>query len=303
MTDVEFSMLLHEMEGLGVLRSIDQSRRYTLRNPNILLLLGNRDDIEKALNKKRQRPTVYEPASFRARYPGSHQSSKRRGPLTYLQESDLRAKGGVAIISGCNAAGVEHVTEFLRRRIGPELFCTLRSVSDRDEFERELRDTHPVRNMVTVYLVPLTTDWDISWVATAKRILMKKAKGRRMWSRVVFIATPRMLRCMPTGSADLMDTNWLDLGPWDEKFLRHWLEDINYTADANHVNELMEVSGGWPIVLEKFGEKAPRKSWSARIEELNRELIKDRSMQDFGVFSDETKRVLRALVSEDVFGH
>lgn len=300
-TDVEFSMLLHEMEGLGVLRSIDQSRRYTLRNPNILLLLGNRDDIEKALNKKRQRPIVYEPASFRARYPGSHQSSKRRGPLTYRQESDLRAKGGVTIVSGCNAAGVEHVTEFLQRRIGPELFRTLQSVSDQDEFERELRDIRPVRNMVTVYLVPLTADWDISWVAAAKRILMKKAKGRRMWSRVVFTATPKTLRYMPTDSADLMDTDWLDLGPWDERFLRHWLEDINYTADAGHVKELMEVSGGWPTVLEKFGEKPPRKSWSTRIKELNRELIKDRSMQDFGVFSDETKRVLRALVSEDVF--
>ena len=300
-TDVEFSMLLHEMEGLGVLRSVDQSRRYTLRNPNILLLLGNRDDIEKALNKKRQPPTVYEPASFRARYSGSHQSSKRRGPLTYRQESELRAKGGVAVISGCNAAGLEHMAEFLQRRIGPELFRILQSDSDPDEFERELTDLRPVRNMVTVCLVPLTADWNVSWVAAANRVLGKKAKGRRIWSRIVFTATPKTLRRMPADEPELMDTDWLELGPWDERFLRHWLEDINYTADADHVNELMEVSGGWPAVLEKFGEKPPRKSWSRRIEELNRELVKDRSMQDFGVYSEEAKRVLRALLNEDIF--
>ena len=34
-------MLLQEMEGLGVLRAIEPDR-HTLRNPNILLLLGNR---------------------------------------------------------------------------------------------------------------------------------------------------------------------------------------------------------------------------------------------------------------------
>lgn len=300
-TDVEFSMLLHEMEGLGVLRSLDQGRRYTLRNPNILLLLGNRDDIEKALNKKRQPPQVYEPASFRARYPGSHQSSKRRGPLTYHQESDLRAKGGVAVISGCNAAGLEHVAEFLEQRIGPELFRILQSVSDPDQFERELTDLRPVRNMVTVCLVPLTADWDVSWVAAANRVLGKRAKGRRIWSRIVFTATPKTLRRMSAEEPDFMDTDWFELTPWDQRFLRHWLEDINYTADADHVNELMEVSGGWPAVLEKFGEKAPRKSWSRRIEELTRELIKDRSMQDFGVYSEEVKRVLRALLNEDIF--
>ena len=35
-TDAQFNVLLDEMTGLGVLRSVDEGRRYTLRNPNIL---------------------------------------------------------------------------------------------------------------------------------------------------------------------------------------------------------------------------------------------------------------------------
>ena len=35
-----FKLLLQEMEGLGVLRAVEPGR-YTLRNPNILLLLGD----------------------------------------------------------------------------------------------------------------------------------------------------------------------------------------------------------------------------------------------------------------------
>ena len=61
--NIEFDMLLHEMEGLGVLRAVEPDR-YTFRNPNILLLLGGQEEIDKALSKERTRPTVYEPLRF-----------------------------------------------------------------------------------------------------------------------------------------------------------------------------------------------------------------------------------------------
>ena len=300
-TDVEFTMLLHEMEGLGVLRSIDEGRRYTLRNPNILLLLGNNDDIEKTLGKERQPPAGFEPAAFRARYPKDPQSSKRRGPLTYRQETDLRAKGDVTVISGCRAGGLEDVEEFLRQRIEPELFRTLQTISDLAEFERELKNLRPVRNMVTVCLVPLAANWDASWVAAAKRIQLRRAQGRSMWSKVVFTATTEMLWKMSAGDPQLGGVELIEIGPWDKRFLRHWLEDINFTADADHVNGLMKTSGGWPSVLDRFGEKPPRKSWSTRIEELDHELVKERAIQDFGVQSEEVERVLRLLLSEEAF--
>ena len=300
-TDVEFTMLLHEMEGLGVLRSINGGRRYTLRNPNILLLLGTNDDIEKTLGKERQPPAVFEPAAFRARYPRDSQSSKRRGPLTYRQETDLRAMGDVAVISGCRAAGLENVEEFLRQRIEPELFRTLQPVSELVEFERELKDLRPVRNMVTVCLVPRTVNWDLTWVEAAKQIQLRRARGRSMWSKVVFIAAPEMLWTMSSQDPELGGVERIAIGPWDKRFLRHWLEDINFTADADHVNELMKTSGGWSTILDKFGEKPPRKSWSTRIEELNHELVKDSTLPDFGIHSENFERTLRSLLSEKAF--
>ena len=205
--DVEFNMLLHEMEGLGVLQAVGQDR-YTLRNPNILLLLGNSDDIEKALNKQRKLPTVYEPKSFRARYPGDPASNTRRGPLTYLQESDLR-KGGVAVISGCNAAGLESVEEFLSQRIGRELFQRLPRVADMRQFEQHLRAQRPARNGVTVYLVPQGVNWNASWLLIARRILDKKAQGRTMSSRVAFIAAPEKLWRLLKDSGSPTCTAWI----------------------------------------------------------------------------------------------
>ena len=298
--DVEFNMLLHEMEGLGVLRVVEQDG-YTLRNPNVLLLLGNSEDIEKALSKDRKSPTVYEPKSFRARYPGDLESSARRGPLTYLQESELR-KGGVAVISGCNAAGLQSSDEFLSQRIGGELFERLPRFADVHEFERCLREQPPARNGVTVYLVPLEVDWDASWVLTAKRILKSKARGRTMWSRVAFIATPsRLWRLMnDSGKSDLQDVDWIGMGPCDETFLRRWLQDINLTADVDHAGDLLEVSGGWLTVLDPFRKRASR-SWQTRIDNTKRDILNGAAMRIrewFGL-SGEAERVLRGLIRAD----
>ena len=307
MTDVEFNMLLHEMEGLGVLRSTEPGR-YTLRNPNILLLLGSRDDVENALNKQRELPTVFEPASFRARYRDDQPSSTRRGPLTYQQESGLRT-GGVAVVSGCKAAGLDDVGEFLSQQIGRELFRKLRPVTDLVDFERELKQLQPVRNMVTVCLVPMDTNWNTSWLRAAKLILKKSAQGRSMWRRIVFLAPPERLWRVLTdlGEDDSCDVDWLEAGPWDLKFLPRWLEDINFTADVEHVRLLMDASGGWPTVLERFSKKKTGRAWGTRIDELKRELLKTDMFsmrRDLGVDSEDVERMLRMLSrADDPFDH
>lgn len=303
MTDAEFRMLLDEMEGLGVLRI--ENDRYTLRNPNVLMLLGSGADIENVLSKRREPPVVYEPASFHARYRDDRTSSTRRGPLTYRQESELRV-GGVAVVSGCAAAGLDGLEEFLSERIGEELFQKLPLMRNDTELERALKDLRPVRNMVTVCLLPQDVEWNASWLKVAKHVLDKRAGGRTQWCRVVFTAPPERLWRILTEAeeADLGDVDWVKwvkLGPWDETFLRLWLEDTGLTADMTHVRQLMEASGGWPIVLDRFGRKKASRSWGTRIEDLRNDLRKASALRDFGVESEDVKRVLRMLSQEDPF--
>lgn len=303
--DVEFNMLLHEMEGLGVLREI-QPRRYTFRNPNILLFLGGRKNIEDVLDKERTRPAPFEPASFRARYPNDLPSSSRRGPLTYQQETKLR-NGGVAVICGCISAGLNDVAEFVSKRIGSESFLKLGIAGNVAEFERQLKRLRPARNNVTVYLVPQETRWDVSWLVAAKRILKNRAQGRRIWSKVAFIASPADLwRLLSDADAlDLEDVDWIGPGPCDETFLRRWLQDTNL-ATADDAGSLFRISGGWMTFLESFSKKRPGKSWQARIGELERETLKDPialMRKEFGL-SDGAEIVFRGLIeADDPFDH
>ena len=300
--NLEFDMLLQEMEGLGVLREIEPDR-YTLRNPNILLLLGNREDFEKALTRDRQPEQPYAPASFRARYPNDRHGSARRGPLTRQQESELH-RGGVGVICGCPAAGLKDVQEFLSLRIGSDEFSRIQPAANAAEFEQQLRKLRTVRNSVTVRLVPPTIKWDIAWVRVAKRVLKEKAQGKRLWNRVAFIATPDQIWQLLTDPAESeMDgVDWFLLGPCDLTFLQRWLDDINATADRSEAEEFLRISGGWTAELERFGrKKSSNKSWQTRIEDLQREVGKSgarRLREEFGL-TDEAEAVLRGLTGAD----
>ena len=300
--DVEFRRLLQELEGLGVLRAIEPDRsRYTLRNANILLLLGNRKDFEKALTQERTPEPPYAPASFRARYPRDSHSA-RRGPLTRQQEQKLH-RGGVGVICGCPAAGLEDVQEFLAQRIGSDEFSRILPAANAAEFEQQLRKLRSVRNSVTVRLVPPTLKWDTSWVRAAKRVVEGKAQGKRLWNRVAFIATPDQLWRLLTNAAesDLDGVDWFALGPCDLTFLQRWLDDTDNTADAGVAREFLRISGGWPVELDRFGKKKTGRRWQTRIAELQREAGKNpgkRLRDEFGLTND-AESVLRGLFAAD----
>ena len=301
--DMEFNMLLHEMEGLGVLQELENDR-YTLRNPNILLLLGSSQDIEDTLDRPFKLPTVYEPKSFRARYPGDTPLKARRGPLTYLQESELR-RGGVAVISGCYAAGLESVQDFLSKRIGGGLFQQLPSFSDRSAFESHLDAQQPARNEVTVYLIPLDVNWDATWLKSACEIINKKARGRRLWTRVAFIAAPDRLWRVQYERANSVssDVDWISLGPCDDTFLRRWLDDINSTADDDHVSKFLETTGGWPRALDKFSSsrRISGRPWHVQMEKTRNAIERDAETwlrHEFGL-SEDVEGMLSGLAEED----
>ncbi|RLC95965.1 MAG: hypothetical protein DRI46_14300, partial [Chloroflexi bacterium] len=82
--------LLDEMEGLGVLfrLSVDNQRFYRLRSPNLLRLLGSKEDIESEMIKitSKGAPTKRNPRNFHLQI-----SKKTRvfGPMTMEQDSQI----------------------------------------------------------------------------------------------------------------------------------------------------------------------------------------------------------------------
>ena len=266
--DREFNVLLQEMEGLGVLRSIAGTSRYTLRNPNVLLLLGSKAEIYQVLGKQREVPKRFEPSSFHARFSDTDTS---RCPLTYEQESMLRKGGAVAVIAGCKAARTEDLKRFLSKRIEKASFREFSSVLSVPEFKQKLGRLRPQSpNPATVVLVSHPELWNADWLVAAQDQL-RGMKGRNR-IKVLFVANPETLWTLMKDlkSRHIESPEWIAIEPWDEIFLRHWLRDNNQPHDKKRVQELMEISGGWPKVLEMFvHQRRKLKTWDGRINALH----------------------------------
>ena len=55
--------------------------------------------------------------------------------------------------------------------------------------------------------------------------------------------------------------------PWTAAFLRRWCSDQNLHEATGKIDELLNATGGWPLLLERYAE-SDRKNWNAKTSEL-----------------------------------
>ncbi|MGH9841058.1 MAG: hypothetical protein ACREEM_20065 [Blastocatellia bacterium] len=251
--------LLEEMTELGVLRST--GGRYGVRSPHLLARLGTRDELEAALansNKLVESPPFE--AAF-SRLPYNSQVS-RRSPLTMSQFHQIRKpENGVSIIFGCKAAELDTVDLFLAHALSHEFTC-MNKYASRGDFVRTLSDLRQKpRGPMHILYVPADCLWDEEWMAEALRYMDRMPGGNVI--RVVFATDPtktwRWLTISPARRAELTLDRvqpLFSLTAWDDSFLHAWLEDLGIRAEDQERAAIAEVTGNYPVLLEKFYKAA-----------------------------------------------
>ena len=297
-----FRSLLDEMVGLGVLRTVDeQDGRYTLRNPNVLLLMGTKDEIADNLLRNREPPQEFERELFRARHP-QRPDEPSRSPLTFQQEDLLRAeRNGVSVICGLIAAGFDDVVPFLTARGTNDSVIELRDLLDSLKFENELKRLHRQRPAgTTIYVVPDTVPWSEKWVRVALgQIGMLRAKGR--YIQIVFMADPKHLWQLHSELKELGRTGlqWISLRPWRSGFLRQWMTDVGFRDDPDVCERVAKQTGGWKVLLGRLHAlEQETGNLEASLEKLSTEFDdenEDRQLQCFGLDSPELRSTLGCL--------
>jgi hypothetical protein len=261
-----FRVLLDEMVGLGILRAVD-GNRYALRNPNVVALLGTREEIEAELlsNAEREPPLVYEAATFRSAYHRQGQiEPHRRSPLTAQQEAELRAQtNGVTIIFGTPTAGLDTLLDFLELAFGQEI-VRVEDVSDAAAFARRLTALRDecTRDAVTLILVSARCPWTARWAEEATGWISRR-RTKDAFVRVVFVADPQTTWALTSTENDLLEqlitqgVSTLTLRPWHDTALRQWLEDNRFApCDKAARERITNVTGNWPRLLQAFYDKA-----------------------------------------------
>ncbi len=248
-----FRSLLDEMVGLGVLRSVSEDNdRYTLRNPNVLLLMGTSEEIGDNLLRDRQTPPEFEREVFRARDP-QDPDGPSRSPLTFQQEDLLRSeKNGVSLVCGLEASGLGDVVRYLKARGASDAVVELGDLMNGRDFEAAIEKREWQRAAgTTICVIPPNLPWSEEWVETAlRRVARLKAKDKFM--QIVFMAEPGQLwRVLSDGQlVERSGLQWVSLRPWRNTFLRQWMVDVGFTDSPSAQQNIVNGTGGWKSLLE-----------------------------------------------------
>lgn len=255
-SELDFRVLLDEMVELGVLLRTTEGR-YSLRNPNIFLLLGNQEDIETVLVKPRQPTGEFDSAAFRAHF-RDKPDSPRRNPLTYQQLSELlRYENSVVALAGSVATGSDSLVLALGDYLGQTgagAVVELDGCSDHVSFASSL--TKLIRSKrheaLTVVVVPNTVPWSGVWIRDAMRLLDGQRSANHFIS-LVFVADPEMIwGSLADEVMQELEIPWMSILPWRESFVRQWLEDLKL---PNITGSLGTVTGFWPALLYSVVEE------------------------------------------------
>ena len=255
-SELDFLALLEEMVQLGVLGHASSPDHFSLRNPNVLLLLGSKQEIENTLQAEREPRVEFESTIFRPALSGliNHPA---RNPLTYRQLDEvMQLRSSVLLVAATPAAGGENLLSGLRDQPGmtdARAFVLLNRATDQKSFMRELDKEVKKRSAegITVMMVPAAAPWDVGWVTTA-RTKLKALTSQTSFVSVIFVADPERLWALTDGAPndDQWAGPWLSVLPWAQGFVRKWLEELQLTANGA-VDRLRPLTGYWGGLLEQ----------------------------------------------------
>jgi len=274
-SELDFRVLLDEMVELGVL-SRPATGQYALRNPNVLLLLGNRDEIETVLVREREPSVEFDSAVFhpQLKMPGRDHI---RHPLTFQQLSEiLQADNTVTAIAGTLAAGIGDLEEAIRSYIeqsGLGAFHRIDDVADHHAFGSRLKELLEKRAKEghTLIMVSGSAPWTSLWIGEARQML-DRLRSQNSFVAVCFIADPETLwGTVSDDSFAELDVPWISLLPWHKSFVRQYLEDIQLSTS---IDVIRKASGFWPGLIYPLVERCTQVSELERRAHTNAEKLK-----------------------------
>jgi len=259
-------ILLDEMVGLGVLRAIGEDN-YSLRNPNVIALIGSYQEIESELDSfvDHDPPAEYDASSFRSSL-GDNAGDRRgrfiRNPLTAEQEAQLRLdRNAVAVVFGTEAAGLSDLGRFLLARNGQEYFIEMSDVANAEDFRRRLNGLeHRKKTGTTIVFVSSGCPWSYRWVEIAAE-KTHKLTSKTAHVEILFAADPRttwdLVGLDGSGLKNLKAkcASTLLLRPWHDAALRQSLDDDSSILSSQEPEKrlkITEATGNWPILLYRW---------------------------------------------------
>lgn len=299
--------LLEEMIDLGMLRCIENNKKYKLRSPNVVSLLGSKEQITEVLldAENWEKPTQYNAETFRASI--TDEDRIPRSPLTAVQEGELKNRENqIYFIVGTKALESDQVGIAINKSNEKAVLIINESASF-DDFVRELDDfTRKRQGQNSYVIIEDKTDWNNKWVDRAR----KKLEGLKLIGEkvgIIFLCNYNKLwrEWEYINSLDFVKT--INLQPWDESMVRYWIRDSQLQLTDRDIPEFIKTTGCWPFMISELVKYASSKPLNAdvfdafEISEFSDEAKLNELMEIFGIDIPEAYPVLVSLAEYNEF--
>ncbi len=253
----EFRALLDECVDLGVLSYATNG--YRLRTPNVLDLLGAREEVEAVLDQAEsiELPESFDGSMMRPEFGGG----PTRGPLTSQQIADLLAtRSQVRYVIGSPALTVERCLRALQdendRAVSGHRGGHVREANPATLAKQCQQGTLMAAGRHVIVLVNLkTASRDVAWATWKQaRELIATHSGGTLG--IVLVSGPAQAPTWPAAAREAdISSGLTELRRYDRTDLRLWLTETPLPFQDNAArDELLAVTGGWPILLNKIAE-------------------------------------------------
>lgn len=264
-----FQGLVDELVEFGVMRG--ENGQYGIAGPHVRLMLGSAESISQTLGDTKALEVVDDVSSAGVRAPISSEAF-RRSPLTSAQLSLMRLTGRLSIVVGSKAMLVDRVVETLAWTFGSRNNIQLVRVSGQDDLWERVRVSGGADEMVVCEL----TQSDNASIA---RMLKKWDEIKPSQTSAVWIAE------WPSGWSDPelnQDAHLTVLERWHRSALHLALADVAATpATPRQLRDAMDVTGGWPILVDRLLEGAAHTSISKAVAQVGEALSSREGAREF----------------------
>ncbi|MGE0027601.1 MAG: hypothetical protein AB7I08_03140 [Thermoleophilia bacterium] len=251
----EFRALVEEMRGLGVL-AVARSGGFIMRSPSVLRMLGTEDEVVTELVDAGMRELP--PAGFMgalARRPlAGGAGPTRRSPLSEQQLAELVVERHTRIylVVGTAATGIDMVAAAIThatRAIGRQDGVTV--AGTRNSFTHALSGGSPGQHHVIVSdLRGVGEQSARESIALTQRVAPPSGVTRS----VVFIGGPPSQAGLVGDPPEGLEL--VELRRYDQPALEAWaIDEQRAFQDADSRRRLLELTGGWPRLIERVSER------------------------------------------------
>jgi hypothetical protein len=291
--------LLEEMKDLGVLR-IEDSGYFTLRNPNLLGLIGTEKQVTDNLLKNRTLPIEFNREVSRINYKMEDRDLRSPFPAIYYDKI-INPENKVLVFRGSKMGGIGYIKEFLLSKKDEIHLIIPEATSFKGSEQSKLWEfIEKKRRQKKENIILFTSEMVFSHEDI---LFINKKIDNKISLSAVFLMDPVKIWNLSLevdkvfAKLENLNIKIINIPQWSKEVAKEWFKEVCTNAD---VCDIFKEVGNWHYLLDRCHAEInlTPEEWKERLNEISELELKDNPniKSDFGLLNEKMIEILKDLI-------